>query len=126
MFKNKKLMVVGVSIIAILTGSAWAATWERTYPDLPFVGASSICETYDNGFAFVGLGKDEDMWLTKVDSLGNLLWTQKIASGPWQDYPYRIKEAPDKGLIVVGIDNYPMRALVVQTDSLGNVIRDTS
>ena len=126
MFKNKKLMVVGVSIIAILTGSAWAATWERTYPDLPFVGVSSICETYDNGFAFVGLGKDKDMWLTKVDSLGNLLWTQKIASGPWQDDPYRIKEAPDKGLIVVGIDNYPMRALVVQTDSLGNVIRDTS
>jgi len=87
------------------------------------------CETYDKGFACVGLrvitSTLYDVLLAKFDSLGNKLWEKTISLGNYS-VGGEIKETPDKGLLICGYkfsdDDYSGDPFVIKTDSVGNML----
>jgi len=95
--------------------------WENIYQP---------CETYDKGFACVGLrminSERYGVLLDKFDSLGNKLWEKTITVGNFSSSGSKIKETPDKGLLISGYRNshedYSGDQFVIKTDSVGNVL----
>jgi hypothetical protein len=86
------------------------------------------CETYDKGFACVGLrvitSTLYDVLLAKFDSLGNKLWEKTISLGNYS-VGGEIKETPDNGFLICGYRSsnadYSGDPFVIKTDSAGNV-----
>ena len=80
--------------------------------------AKFIQETTDKGFIITGKDSGQ-MFLTKTDSLGNILWT-KYCFSP-SNGGNCVQQTSDGGYIMVG-DNQSSSLVIVKTDSLGNVI----
>ena len=100
-------------------------------------------QTSDGGYAILGSTNyddtlipgehgNEDLWLFKIDALGNFLW-QHCFGSPFAEQPGSIALTPDGGLIILGTsngsggdvpfhfgDNFSFDWFVVKTDSLGN------
>ncbi len=119
--------------------------WQRSYGGSNEDGARDVRQTADGGFIFVGytlstdgivgnlggLG-EEDLWIVRLDSLGNVLW-QKVLGGSKEDYAYFIEELADNsGWIIAGysksgdglpaINQGQTDMWVLQIDHLGNVL----
>ncbi|NPA34916.1 MAG: PQQ-like beta-propeller repeat protein [Chlorobi bacterium] len=103
----------------------WAKTIGGPGHDFPY----DIILTSDNGFAIAGYTNsfgagNYDVYVVKLDSVGNLQWTSVIG-GSNDDYGYSIKQTRDGGYIVAGqtasygaggIDMY-----IVKLDAQGNL-----
>jgi hypothetical protein len=106
--------------------------WTREFGDNiagSFHTARQCKHTKDKGYIIVGEKEmglyNIDVLLIKTDSLGNLLW-QKTYGGPNIDIGWTIAVTPDSGFIIGGYKytygvNYSKNALVIKTDSLGNI-----
>jgi hypothetical protein len=86
-------------------------------------------QTKDKGYILVGektIGtNNQDVLLIKTDSMGNLKWL-KTYGGAYMDIGWTIAVTSDSGYIIggrtwVNTSNYTKNALVIKTDSLGNV-----
>lgn len=84
--------------------------WNKIYGGPQQDCSYSVCETQDGGLMVVGY-KDGpsgwvkgDLWLLKTDSSGDTVWT-KTYGGAGQDYGVSIREAPDYGFIIAGINS---------------------
>ncbi len=86
--------------------------WERTYGGSAFEAAEAICPTRDGGFVVVGNSRstdkdvgtnagENDLWIFKVDSRGQLLWEQALG-GTDLDFGFDILESSDGAILVVG------------------------
>ncbi|UCC80056.1 MAG: hypothetical protein JSW64_01480 [Candidatus Zixiibacteriota bacterium] len=106
--------------------SLWSKKYGGSHPD----AAYGVTQTADGGFALVGQYAnddfgDTDLWLLRVDSLGDTLWTRKYSySGGWSRGE-AIAKTSDGGFVIAGqnwltLTNVVM--LLVRTDSLGNEI----
>jgi hypothetical protein len=106
--------------------------WTREFGDNisgSFCTGRQCKQTKDKGYIIVGekeMGThDEDVLLIKTDSLGNLQWQKnygdaRIAQG------WSIAVTPDSGYLIGGVTwvwdvSRSRNALVIKTDSLGNV-----
>jgi len=106
--------------------------WTRSYGDNisgSFYTGRQCKQTWDKGYIIVGEkdmgGTNEDVLLVKTDSLGNLQWIKNIG-GPYIDIGWTVAVTPDSGFIIGGYKwiynvNYSHNALVIKTDSLGNI-----
>jgi len=93
--------------------------------------AYSIQQTTDGGYIVAGLtkffgpGGNSDMWISKLDASGNLLWQEKYG-GTGDDYAESIQQTADGGFIVAGYTasfgagNWDF--WILKLDSSGNVI----
>ena len=87
------------------------------------------CETFDKGFAMVGLRIiNSNSWqilLHKTDSMGNKLWEKAINIGGLSGAD-RILETPDKGFLICGYKTSNVQGvgdpLILKTDSAGNLL----
>jgi hypothetical protein len=66
----------------------------------------SIKQTSDRNYVIAGYTKafgagDNDVYLFKIDSTGNLLWT-KTFGGPYDDKAYNMYVTSDSGFIIGG------------------------
>jgi len=86
--------------------------WEKTFGGSQFDAAQGVITTYDGGFIITGNSKsidgdvsenngENDIWLIKTDSDGNLLW-QSSYGGSNLDYGFDAVENLDKSLLLVG------------------------
>ncbi|HYV91259.1 MAG TPA: MopE-related protein [Chitinophagales bacterium] len=86
--------------------------WQKCLGGTDSEYARDIKETKDNGFIFaassfsndgdVSLNHgNDDYWIVKLDSLGNILW-QKVFGGSSHDNPKSIQQTEDGGYIVAG------------------------
>ena len=86
--------------------------WEKTFGGTSFDAGRSISNTSDNGFLISGSSRSmdgdlttnqgqNDVWLLKIDSSGNLLW-QKSLGGSNIDFAYDALELQDNSFIVIG------------------------
>lgn len=87
--------------------------WHRTYGGSKDEKAYQLIQTSDNGFAVVGYSKStdgdlsqnngfEDVWVLKLDVLGNILW--KTTTGfAGTDKGFQIIQTDDGGFFVGGI-----------------------
>ncbi|MEW6051032.1 MAG: T9SS type A sorting domain-containing protein [Candidatus Zixiibacteriota bacterium] len=94
--------------ILILYGSAaaqnmvWSASYGGTYNE----GGYACLSLPDSGYVAVGStfsfgSGDYDVYLLRLDSLGNILWSRTYG-GPASDMGHDIQTTPDGGFIIVG------------------------
>ncbi len=87
----------------------------------------SIITTIDTAYAIVGATEsfgsgNTDMYLFKIDSLGNLLWS-KTYGGSNVDWGMDLKQTVDTGYILTGYsnsDSWDYDIYVVKTNSVGD------
>ena len=105
--------------------------WSHIYGSQAIEWGYAIRETYDKGFIAAGYTNQNaassgyDIYLLKIDSLGNVQWTQTIGGPDW-DFGYGIELTPDSGFIICGksysFTNGGSDVYLVKTNSAGNVI----
>jgi hypothetical protein len=102
--------------------------WAKTYGGLNDDSPSSIIPTSDNNYIITGKTNSfgagsEDIYLLKVDTAGNLLWS-KTYGGTLSEYGNSLVEASDKGIIITGLTSSIgfgfTDAFMMKTDSVGN------
>jgi hypothetical protein len=122
--------------------------WQKSLGGSDVDKAYSICKTFDNCFVVVGGAEsvngnvtghvpqtpgfpENDLWLIKLDSNGNLLWN-KCLGGFSAEIGYSISQTLDSGFIISGYTNshdgdvtglHGVRDdyWVVKTNSIGNI-----
>jgi hypothetical protein len=86
--------------------------WQKTYGGPGTDYGYGVDATADGGYIVVGEAKlsggdvttvngDYDIWVTKLDAQGNLLW-QKSYGGSGTEWAYIVKQTADGGYIVAG------------------------
>jgi len=101
--------------------------WNKTYGGAGFDRASSLVVTSDGGFAIAGgvNGMDnyaeEDFWLIKTDSCGNMEWNKTYSKEV--DQAYCVIETTDGGFVLAGSTGFwsITDIWVVKTDEYGNM-----
>jgi len=119
-------------ILLIKTDTLGDTIWMRTYGG-PFDDIGyAVTPTHDGGYAICGYTDSYgagggDLYLFKVDSLGNQLWS-KTYGGVKEDCGYDVEEVRDCGFIITGYtysspnDTLHSDLYLIKTDSLGNVM----
>jgi hypothetical protein len=118
-----------IEIYLVKTDSNGDTLWTRTYGGSDHQGAYSVQQTRDGGYIIAGCnpihGGVHDIYLLKVDSLGDTLWARTYG-GPDDDNIRSVQQTMDGGFIMVGwTDSYGAGsddAYVVKTDSLGDIL----
>jgi len=82
----------------------------------------SMVQASDGGYVLAGYVKswrgDQDAWLVKVDSEGNLLWEKTFGTENKEEI-YYVVQTSDGGYLLSGSGGY-QRAWLIKTDSWGN------
>jgi len=91
----------------IKTDSSGNFLWGNAFggADIPAYGRS-VQQTNEGGYIITGWidsygTGDNDVWLIKTDSSGNILWDKKFGRG-YHDYGRSVRQANDGGYIVTG------------------------
>lgn len=104
--------------------------WTRTYGGINWDVGYEIQETSDNGFIIVGTTESSgvgcfDIYLIKIDSIGNTLWTKTHGDAGW-DECYSVKQTYDGGYIIAGATGSfgagGFDIYLIRTDVNGNAI----
>ncbi len=109
--------------------------WQHSYGGTGEDDATSIIETTNNNYFVVGYSESNDgdvtgnhgsydIWVIKIDSIGNLLWQKCFGDNTW-DIAMEVNQTNDDGLIIAGYSqslNGDNDYLILKTDSLGNLI----
>ncbi len=104
--------------------------WTRTYGGSQEEDGNSIYPTSDGGFILAGITRsfgagNEDIYIVKIDSHGDTLWT-KAYGGAAADYGFSIIQTDDDGYMVngttssFGINGYD--CYLLRLDSMGAVM----
>jgi len=93
-------------LLLIKTDEDGNKLWDKTYGGDNDDSGWSLKATNDNGYLIVGRTKsfgagNEDIWLIKTDSSGEMLWSKTFGGG-MKDGGSRIQKTNDDGYIVVG------------------------
>src|SRR5947208_1543534 len=127
----KKFSFVALSIFLLAGSSAFAQKeFQRTYGGLKKDNSYHVLETSDKGYLSIGstesygAGKS-DIYVIKMDSLGNLEWA-KSYGGPENDYGHYMDKTKDGNYIILGHSaSYTMEftdMCLIKIDIKGNVI----
>lgn len=98
--------------------STGSINWQKTYGIIENAYALSICSTEDQGYVALAFVPGQDLlWLLRMDSVGDTLWTQTYWTGSLS-YPAKasVRRTYNEGFII-GATRYGMYLL--KTDSLG-------
>jgi hypothetical protein len=129
--KKSFLPVILAAIFLIAAKGQSDDYW--VYPELSEICSAGkcLCQNDDKEIAFAkGPGEnDDDVWMTKVDSLGKIIFTKKIYDATSQSCANDIL-ANGKNFIIAGIGTRDTSttdyALLIKVDNSGNVIKDTT
>ncbi len=118
----------------IKTGANGVQEWELTIGDDAHTVVNNIKQTIDNGFIVIGSSRSagtytDDMFLMKLDPVGNTEWTQYYGDVR-QDEGADVLQASDGGYIAVGsqtsLSDDNKQVWLVKTDSDGSVLWDNT
>ncbi|MES2587761.1 MAG: T9SS type A sorting domain-containing protein [Bacteroidota bacterium] len=87
--------------------------WQKSYGGSSQDFANSIKETNDGGYIVAGSSKsnngdvtgnqgEEDLWVLKLDNIGNLEWKKSLGGSHW-DEVYAVQQTFDGGFILTGL-----------------------
>lgn len=129
-FKLKLTVILcGSMFLLIPLVFASSLMWSQTYGGLKGEYARSLIVTSDGGYAIAGWtdsygAGEEDFWLIKIDSNGNMQWNQTYG-GTGRDEAHSVIQTSDGGYAVVGYTfsfgagNYDF--WLIKTDSNGTM-----
>lgn len=119
----------GLKALMVKTDEFGNVEWNKTYEGKGDAAAFSGQQTGDGGYALAGWTapvevNDEDFYLVKTDSNGNLEWN-KTYGGSSNDIAWAMQQTSDGGCILAGY-TYSFGAggsdcFLVKTDSSGNL-----
>jgi len=125
----------GVSdVYLIRTDSLGSVLWDSTYGGISFDVGYSLQQTFDGGYVITGSTRSSgaglnDVYLIKMDSLGNTLWDTTYG-GDSSDVGRSVAQTLDGGYIIAGetwsFDPGTSDVYLIKTDSSGNVLWDTT
>jgi hypothetical protein len=104
--------------------------WSKSYqmPNSNSNDITSLIQTIDSGYVFIGYSyinstTYDDIFITKTNSLGNVVWSKKI-SGPGYDEAYSVVQANDGGYVLTGNSGNPgvCGVILVKLDNSGNLL----
>jgi hypothetical protein len=104
--------------------------WSKNYGGSYNEGGNSCLQTADGGYVALGSTYsygtgDFDIYLLKLDSVGDTLWTRTFG-GSGTEYGYDIQAAVEGGFIIVGKTRSfgagMMDVYLIRTDSLGRAL----
>jgi uncharacterized delta-60 repeat protein len=119
----------GRDIYVVKLDSAGNVQWTKTIGGSNDDEARSIIQSSDGGYAVAGytidtVSWDSDIYIVKLDSAGNVEWTETIGGNSW-DEARSIIQSSDGGYAVAGytIDtvSWDSDIYIVKLDSAGNV-----
>jgi len=127
---TKSFGIGSSNIYLIRTNSQGDTLWTRTYGGSYINLAESLHKTFDGGYVISGytrahIGDLTDMFLVRIDSLGDTLWTRSFG-GADNRTANDVKQTSDGGYILAGGNphsggtEYDM--YLVKTDSLGDTL----
>ncbi len=116
-----------VDMYVLKTNGQGDTLWTRTYGGISSDNAESVQQTTDGGYVIAGDSRETymdlfDMYLVKIDSLGDTIWTRTYG-GPNDRTAYCVRQTRDGGFILVGFNGGGVESdiYLVNTDSLGNL-----
>ncbi len=82
------------------------SVWSKTYGYSGNEGPNEVQRTNDGGYLLAGSTESvgsglRDMFLVRVDSIGNIIWSKTYGGTNYED-AYSIKVLPDRGFVVAG------------------------
>lgn len=124
-----------ISSLGVEPGDMWVlkldgsgnVVWQKTYGGRSWDYATSIIPTSDNSYIVVGHtfsfgAGGYDVWVLKLDSLGNVVW-QKTYGGSSHEYAWSSARTSDDGIVVAAsTDSFGKGMWLVRLDGQGNVI----
>jgi hypothetical protein len=100
--------------------------WTGTFGGVNFDNGRNIKQTSDSGYIFAGrsysFSSSQDIYLVKLNSSGDTLWTRKFDGG-YSESGYEVEEHPDGGYIIAGYSNSftaTTDGMIIKTDINGN------
>lgn len=122
-------------VMIIRFDSANNIVWQKTYGGSAEEGAQCIIETSDHGFVFAagtesndgdvtGNHGDNDIWIVKIDSVGNIVW-QKTFGDVNYDEAFTIIQNTSGNFIVLGWIsdlNWDQNFCLLNIDQNGNLV----
>ena len=124
-------------VYLIKTDSKGDTLWTKTYGDQYNAEAASVQKTSDKGYVIVGntygfKADYMDVYLIKVDSLGNLQW-QKTYDGPENgnesgDFGTAVQQTQDGGYVITGgkgavfTESFKGQTWLLKTNSIGDTL----
>ncbi len=129
---EKQSMIWLSLLVFAFTGSlpAQNLVWSHTYGGAWQDGAFSIARTQDGGLILTGFNSSlntnhtNDVLLLKTDASGNQLWMQTFGAA-LNDRGRCVRQTSDGGFIIGGMTEPSpqlFHALLVRTDSIGNIL----
>ena len=126
---NKRYIFLVVSFLIFFPIDSYAQDllWSKNYGGSYNDGGNSCLKTSDGGYVALGSTYsygtgDHDIYLLKLDSLGDTLWTRTFG-GSGTEYGYDIQGTVDGCFIIVGKTRSfgagMMDVYLIKTDSLG-------
>jgi hypothetical protein len=112
----------------VKTDSLGDTLWTRSYGGIDNREAYSAQETQDRGFVVIGCnpiwgGVEYSIYVVKIDSVGNTLWTQVYGDSSGAT---SIRQTSDGGYIIAGwilpVSANQLDVYLVKTDSLGDTL----
>jgi hypothetical protein len=104
--------------------------WSQTYGGTSEDRGQSIQLTTDGGYIIAGTTASYgvggfDIWLIKIDSEGNELWSKTFGGTSW-DWGYYVEQTTDGGYIITGCKDPGIYSIwdiyLIKTDSEGNTL----
>jgi len=120
----------GYDVYVIKTDSLGDTLWTRTYGGVEYDRGRWIEITEDKGYIIVGSTKsygrgETDIYLIKIDSLGNVLW-EKTYGGEGKEEGRVVYSTYDSGYIIIGSTSSfgegETDIYLIKIDSVGNVL----
>jgi hypothetical protein len=117
-------------VYLIKTDSSGNPLWSRTYGGSDQDQGYSARQTEDGGYIIVGStasfgAGDDDVYLIKTDSSGDVLWARTYGGGD-RDQGYSVQQTAEGGYVVVGRTRSfgagDEDVFLIKTDSLGNTL----
>lgn len=105
-FEDSTFMFAGSGVL-LRTNAVGDELWRQEYsvPGAQSVQIEDMIATTDGNLVVAGLvdqGVDDyDVYLAKIDTAGNAIWSAIIAR-PYKQWAYQVRETPDHGFIAAG------------------------
>ncbi len=122
------LSSMGGGVYLVKTNALGDTLWTKSYGGDSLESGYDIQLTNDSGYIISGVTTSfgaggNDVYLIKIDSLGDILWTKTYGSTD-NEGGYSVREAMDGGYIIAGYTNSfgagNMDAYLIKTDTNGN------